>query len=83
MEIVERKTAVRIPVRVRHAAGSGEDGAGYARGGGLRTGDRYAQWPEEMNRRIGDAICDRRYAPTEGTRQTCWPKGSRTPASSR
>jgi UDP-N-acetylglucosamine 2-epimerase (non-hydrolysing) len=32
---------------------------------GLRTGDIYAPWPEEINRRITDVICDRLYAPTE------------------
>ncbi len=26
---------------------------------GLWTGDRYAPWPEEMNRRIADAISNR------------------------
>ena len=36
---------------------------------GLRTGDRYAPWPEEMNRRLADALCDRHYAPTEGARK--------------
>lgn len=32
---------------------------------GLRTGDIYAPWPEEMNRRLTDAIADVYYAPTE------------------
>src|SRR6266550_1432333 len=31
---------------------------------GLRTGDIYAPWPEEINRKLTDAICDRLYAPT-------------------
>ena len=42
---------------------------------GLRTGDRYAPWPEEMNRRIADAISDRHYAPTEGARQNLLAEG--------
>ncbi len=33
---------------------------------GLRTGDVYAPWPEEMNRRLTDTIADVYYAPTEG-----------------
>ena len=32
---------------------------------GLRTGDISAPWPEEMNRRLADALSDRQYAPTE------------------
>ena len=32
---------------------------------GLRTGDRHAPWPEEMNRRLADVLADRHYAPTE------------------
>lgn len=31
---------------------------------GLRTGDRLAPWPEEINRRIIDLVADRYYAPT-------------------
>lgn len=42
---------------------------------GLRTGDRYAPWPEEMNRRIADAISDRHYAPTEKSRQNLLGEG--------
>lgn len=42
---------------------------------GLRTGDRYAPWPEEMNRRIADVISDRHYAPTEGARQNLLAEG--------
>ncbi|RED49858.1 non-hydrolyzing UDP-N-acetylglucosamine 2-epimerase [Aestuariispira insulae] len=34
---------------------------------GLRTGDIYAPWPEEMNRVLTDAICDMRFAPTDGS----------------
>ena len=33
---------------------------------GLRTGDRYAPYPEEMNRKLADAICDLHFAPTQG-----------------
>jgi UDP-N-acetylglucosamine 2-epimerase (non-hydrolysing) len=32
---------------------------------GLRTGDIYAPWPEEINRRITDVIADKLWAPTE------------------
>src|SRR5215472_9760993 len=32
---------------------------------GLRTKDIYAPWPEEVNRRLTDAICDKLYAPTQ------------------
>jgi UDP-N-acetylglucosamine 2-epimerase (non-hydrolysing) len=35
---------------------------------GLRTGNIYAPWPEEINRRIADTIADRLYAPTESSR---------------
>jgi UDP-N-acetylglucosamine 2-epimerase (non-hydrolysing) len=35
---------------------------------GLRTGDRKAPWPEEMNRRIADSLCDLHFAPTESAR---------------
>ena len=31
---------------------------------GLRTGDVYAPWPEEMNRRLSDAISDLYFSPT-------------------
>lgn len=33
---------------------------------GLRTGDIYAPYPEEMNRILADQICDLHFAPTEG-----------------
>lgn len=32
---------------------------------GLRSGDRYAPWPEEMNRLLCDRLCTRYYPPTE------------------
>ncbi len=33
---------------------------------GLRTYDKFHPFPEEMNRRLGDALCDYHYAPTPG-----------------
>lgn len=36
---------------------------------GLRTHDFDNPWPEEMNRRVADLICDRHFVPTEGSRQ--------------
>ena len=42
---------------------------------GLRTGDRYSPWPEEMNRRLVDALSDRHYAPTEGARKNLRAEG--------
>ena len=36
---------------------------------GLRTGDIYAPWPEEMNRRLTDTICDLHFAPTQSAEQ--------------
>jgi len=35
---------------------------------GLRTYDKYRDFPEEMNRRLGDALCDYHYAPTPRAR---------------
>ena len=35
---------------------------------GLRTGDMSSPWPEEMNRKVADALSDRHYAPTERAR---------------
>jgi UDP-N-acetylglucosamine 2-epimerase (non-hydrolysing) len=42
---------------------------------GLRTGDIYSPWPEEMNRRIADVIADRLYAPTESARENLIAEG--------
>jgi UDP-N-acetylglucosamine 2-epimerase (non-hydrolysing) len=36
---------------------------------GLRTGDIYQPWPEEMNRRSIDLIADQLFTPTEGSRR--------------
>lgn len=36
---------------------------------GLRTFNKYRPFPEEMNRRLGDALCDYHYAPTPRARQ--------------
>ncbi len=35
---------------------------------GLRTGDKWRPFPEEMNRRMIDHMCDWRYAPTNASR---------------
>ncbi len=35
---------------------------------GLRTGDKRAPWPEELNRRLTDTIADLHFAPTEQAR---------------
>jgi len=36
---------------------------------GLRTYDKYRPYPEEMNRRLGDDLCDYHYAPTPLARE--------------
>lgn len=43
---------------------------------GLRTGDAMSPWPEEMNRRLTDALSDRHYAPTEQARQNLLAEGA-------
>lgn len=42
---------------------------------GLRTYDKYQPFPEEMNRRLCDALCDYHYAPTEGARENLLREG--------
>lgn len=43
---------------------------------GLRTGDRYAPWPEEMNRHVADVLAARHFAPTEGARKNLLAEGT-------
>lgn len=43
---------------------------------GLRTRDIYAPWPEEVNRKLTDAICDRLYAPTKESRENLLREGA-------
>ncbi|SUS08804.1 UDP-N-acetyl glucosamine-2-epimerase [uncultured Defluviicoccus sp.] len=43
---------------------------------GLRTGNIYAPWPEEMNRRLADAIADLHFAPTERARANLLAEGA-------
>lgn len=43
---------------------------------GLRTGDRYYPFPEEMNRVITDGIATLHFAPTEGSRQNLLKAGA-------
>jgi UDP-N-acetylglucosamine 2-epimerase (non-hydrolysing) len=45
---------------------------------GLRTGDVYAPWPEEMNRRLTDTICDLHFAPTKSAEQNLIKSGAKT-----
>jgi UDP-N-acetylglucosamine 2-epimerase (non-hydrolysing) len=42
---------------------------------GLRTGDRRAPFPEEMNRRLADALCEMHFAPTPGARENLLREG--------
>jgi len=42
---------------------------------GLRTGNIYAPWPEEMNRKLADAIADLFFAPTESSKQNLLREG--------
>ena len=43
---------------------------------GLRTGDRYAPFPEEINRRINSVIAQLHFAPTEGARANLLQEGT-------
>ncbi len=42
---------------------------------GLRTGHRYAPWPEEMNRRLTDTLADLHFAPTPQARDNLLAEG--------
>lgn len=42
---------------------------------GLRTGDRYAPWPEEMNRKLAGVLATRHFVPTENARQNLLREG--------
>jgi len=42
---------------------------------GLRTRDIYSPWPEELNRRLTDAIADRLYAPTNFAQENLLAEG--------
>lgn len=42
---------------------------------GLRTGNIYAPWPEEMNRKITSAITDMHFAPTESAKNNLFGEG--------
>jgi UDP-N-acetylglucosamine 2-epimerase (non-hydrolysing) len=42
---------------------------------GLRTGDKYQPFPEEINRKIATAVCDLHFAPTETSRQNLLREG--------
>jgi len=42
---------------------------------GLRTGDKYAPYPEEMNRRLADTVADVHFAPTNVSRQNLMREG--------
>ena len=43
---------------------------------GLRTGDIYSPWPEEVNRKLTDAMADRLYAPTAKARENLLHEGA-------
>lgn len=47
---------------------------------GLRTGDIYSPWPEEMNRRIAGAIAQVHFAPTETAKDNLLREGVRKEA---
>ncbi|RDD62297.1 non-hydrolyzing UDP-N-acetylglucosamine 2-epimerase [Ferruginivarius sediminum] len=45
---------------------------------GLRTGDLYSPWPEEMNRKVVDVMAELLFAPTDGARDALLREGART-----
>lgn len=47
---------------------------------GLRTGNIYSPWPEEINRKLTGAIADKHYAPTEQSRQNLLQEGVADPS---
>jgi len=49
---------------------------------GLRTGNRYAPWPEEMNRRLTGSLAELHFAPTEGARLNLLHEGVKDKTSS-
>jgi len=42
---------------------------------GLRTGDKYSPWPEEMNRRLAGAIATHHFAPTDRAKENLLAEG--------
>jgi UDP-N-acetylglucosamine 2-epimerase (non-hydrolysing) len=42
---------------------------------GLRTGDRFSPWPEEMNRRLAGALTSLHFPPTQGARDNLLGEG--------
>jgi len=42
---------------------------------GLRTGNKYSPWPEEMNRRVAGVIADIHFAPTSSAKQNLLREG--------
>ena len=44
---------------------------------GLRTGDKYRPFPEEINRRVADVVADAYFAPTERARKALLSEGCR------
>ena len=45
---------------------------------GLRTGDKYSPWPEEMNRHLAGALADVHFSPTEKARENLLHEGIAT-----